>query len=274
MRAAEEGDLESVKIIFINNKVLLRANRELKEIASKKSTLVKVNFLKTLVDDDLHSAILTAVTRGQLAIAKYLIAKYERLFDIHLSLEAIFEHAVHYGHMELVKCLSVKLDITFNDNKALKLASQGGYLDIVKYLVKKGADVTAEDNYSLELSIQGDHIDVVKYLVEQGADVAAKGSSFLQVAALEGHSDIVKYLIAKGADPSAIDNFTLRMINKLGFLDLVKYFISIGCDYTIIKSSSKFVENLILFRRRLNILYFLLNNTVVHKDLIRTIKFY
>ena len=60
---------------------------------------------------------------------------------------------------------------------ALMLASREGHLDVVKFLVDKGADInavtTTEDEEAvtaLMLASRRGHFDIVKFLVESGAD--------------------------------------------------------------------------------------------------------
>ena len=92
---------------------------------------------------------------------------------------------------------------------ALHVAAQYGRLDMVRYLVKKGASFSARDNHggtALHYAAEG-HLDVVRYLVENGADVHARdtifGSTALHVAAFYGHLAVVKYLVGQGADAHA-----------------------------------------------------------------------
>ena len=58
-------------------------------------------------------------------------------------------------------------DITAENNYALNWASENGHLEVVKYLVKKGANVTAANNYPLKWASEKGHLKVVKYLVKK-----------------------------------------------------------------------------------------------------------
>ena len=46
-------------------------------------------------------------------------------------------------------------------NEALQLAAKGGYTDIVKFFIEKGADVTAENNMAMWLAAGYGHVEVV-----------------------------------------------------------------------------------------------------------------
>ena len=73
-------------------------------------------------------------------------------------------------------------------------AAANGHLDMVKYLVSKGADVRARFDFALQCTAFNGHLDIVKYLVENGADVRACDDFALRWAAANRHWDIVKYL--------------------------------------------------------------------------------
>ena len=58
-------------------------------------------------------------------------------------------------------------------------------------------DLSAEDNYAIRCSASGGHLDVVKYLIEKGdskyqIDLAASNNYAIRHAALYGHLDVVK----------------------------------------------------------------------------------
>jgi len=85
-------------------------------------------------------------------------------------------------------------DVTAANNYAIKWASQNGHLEVVKYLVKKGADITANINYPLRWASKNGHLKVVKYLVKKGADITADNNYALIWVSENGHLKVVKYL--------------------------------------------------------------------------------
>jgi ankyrin repeat protein len=55
-----------------------------------------------------------------------------------------------------------------NNNYAVRMASAGGHLETVKYLVGQGANATAGNNLALQWANKNGHHEIVKYLVSQG----------------------------------------------------------------------------------------------------------
>ena len=119
--------------------------------------------------------------------------------------------------------------ILFQDKKdALDIASESGFLNIVKYLVKEG---TKNLNLSLALASSEGHLDIVKFLLKEGADVDYWNDVPLRHASKNGHLDIVKYLVKNGADIHAADNegldAPLRLATQHGHLEVANYLKSI-----------------------------------------------
>lgn len=56
------------------------------------------------------------------------------------------------------------LDVTADDNYAVRCAAKNGHLEIVKYLHENGADITADDNYAVKWAARNGYLEVVKYL--------------------------------------------------------------------------------------------------------------
>ena len=88
----------------------------------------------------------------------------------------------------------------------LIMAAWHGHLDIVKYLLDRGADIDAAyeaGNTALIAAAWHGHVDVVTYLISEGADIAVRnrgGEDALVWAAEHGHLEIVKHLLDAGAD--------------------------------------------------------------------------
>jgi len=61
----------------------------------------------------------------------------------------------------------------------------------------------------LHFAANNGHVDVVRFLLEKGANVNAqdhRGRTPLHLAALDGHVDVVRFLLEKGANVNAQDH--------------------------------------------------------------------
>ena len=113
--------------------------------------------------------------------------------------DAIYE-ALKHGHLNIVKYL-IKNGTEFPAFRHLEsLEFAASNFDTLKYLVEvlhfdfhKGKEVV------LRRASASGHLDIVKYVVERGANVNINQGSPLRSAALEGHYEIVKYLVEKGS---------------------------------------------------------------------------
>jgi uncharacterized protein len=95
-------------------------------------------------------------------------------------------------------------DINLQDNDmvtALMHASALGHIDIVKFLIEKGADINAKNSWAgwnaLIYSSMNGKTETVKYLIEKGADVNTKdneGKTALMYASARGHMETVSIL--------------------------------------------------------------------------------
>jgi len=96
------------------------------------------------------------------------------------------------------------------------LASANGHLEIVKYLILKGADIDARGNNgitALMAAIGSSHFDIAKFLLDHGADATAvdnDSETTLHKFRGERSVELIILLIKKGADPNAPDFFMNR----------------------------------------------------------------
>ncbi len=119
------------------------------------------------------------------------------------------------GDLERVKELISSKDYEEDKDRALKLVSEYGYLDIVKYLVEQGADIHTCDDYSLRSASCYGHLNIVRYLIENGADIHAEDKyvyikddvtcQALRMACWNGHLEVVKCLVENGVNMIDID---------------------------------------------------------------------
>lgn len=101
------------------------------------------------------------------------------------------------------------------DMKALHRAANGGYVDIVKYLLVNGANVNGDAGTtltSLARAATAGHAEIVRLLLRAGADVQWVGASrrsILTLAAMSPYCDrevdVIRLLLDSGASLNALD---------------------------------------------------------------------
>ncbi|KIJ13355.1 hypothetical protein PAXINDRAFT_48621, partial [Paxillus involutus ATCC 200175] len=138
--------------------------------------------------------------------------------------------------------LRLALDVNAQDKHSgtpLCSACSGGYMDIVKLLLDKGADINPRGKRSdtpLRSACSRGHMDIVKLLLAKGADVNPQGEDSgtpLCSACDGGHMDIVKLLLEKEADVNAQGEYSdtpLRSACSGGDMDIVKLLLEKGAD--------------------------------------------
>ncbi|MFT4060390.1 MAG: ankyrin repeat domain-containing protein [Legionella sp.] len=151
--------------------------------------------------------------------------------------------AVSQGNLLKVQlCLNKGANIDYYkfSKSSLYVAAEGGYYDIVKFLIEKGAKINAKsiegDISALSIATKRGHLEIVRCLVESGADIADiddNGFTPLQVAAYEGNIGIVDYLINHGAcinEKDQLGNTPLLLAISNNKLEMVKYLVKYKAD--------------------------------------------
>lgn len=95
----------------------------------------------------------------------------------------------------------------------LHWASRGVHLEVIKYLVQKGAEMNTPDKNGIaalhSIASRG-HTEAAAFLIQQGADINVRSAGNLtplHYAAASGHKAATALLIEKGADLEAVGNY-------------------------------------------------------------------
>jgi Ankyrin repeats (3 copies) len=145
----------------------------------------------------------------------------ENFYNIYKDDENIFDMAMSFasegGYMEIVKLMIEKGATNFDS--PMVYAARGGNMEIIKLMIEKGATYF---NWGMSYAAIGGHMEIVKLMIEKG------GTDFdttMNNAAKGGHMEIVKLMIEKGAT-----NFNWTMINASegGHMEIVKFMIKKG----------------------------------------------
>ncbi len=129
---------------------------------------------------------------------------YKKLNKTDLALNA--NEAMEIAQIELSSNINNKRK---NGYTPLGFAASKGYINVVKYLIQKGADVDLQGvkrNTPLYHAGESNHIKVVKYLFSKGAEINPKSdSSLLKTAFYNGQVELFHYLLKNGAVPEWIE---------------------------------------------------------------------
>ena len=135
---------------------------------------------------------------------------------------------------------------TENGGTCLLLASQDGYLNVVKYLCEHNANLNKADHNHmtpLSMAIGNGHFDTVRCLAEHGADVkvprGCTGQSLVSLATQEGKFEIAKYLIevhGVDIDYAGGTGSPLLLASNTGYLDFVQYLCEKGANVNTINN--------------------------------------
>lgn len=249
--AAEGGHLSIVKYLYNRGVKLDKSNKCALIAAAANGYLNIVKYLKKKganLSTNFNRAIEIAFENGHLAIVKYLYKQQRSVNGIYLL------KAAENGYLEVIKFFNEtiiqnidnrgKLKIMFKDilyiiNKAVRLATKSGHLEIVEYLHDNfSIDVCYKNNKAIRIAAKYGHIYLVKYFVKHGADVTARNNAAVRYAAKYGYLNIVKYLMNKGADIHAKNDWSLAKASMIGDYRTIKYLIECGADVSARKNEA------------------------------------
>ena len=124
-----------------------------------------------------------------------------------------------------------------NGDTQLTLAAAGGHLEVVHYLLHKGADLhktNHDGDTALSLAASGGHLHLVEYLIENGARIHDKNkqSRPLFNASSNGENKVVEYLLKKRANPSTRGCLSISL--ELYHQDVFETLLNSGANVTMV----------------------------------------
>jgi ankyrin len=147
-----------------------------------------------------QTALMWAVAQKHPAAVKVLLshgADIHARSDSWSQVEAVSPH----GHLDYNRA------IPYGSNTPLMFAARVGDLDSAKLLVEAGANVNDVDAWGVSVVVLAAHsgfLDLVEFLLDKGADPNAAGAGFtaLHEAIMRRDEKLVRTLLAHGANPS------------------------------------------------------------------------
>ncbi|KAF8344777.1 ankyrin repeat-containing domain protein [Amanita rubescens] len=199
-------DLQQMKNLFVQDSVAFQ--NWIKVALHGITSIVEWQLPSAISNNEILDALYVASIHGHITIVNKLLATLMDFRNMQQHGNPLYA-ATQGGYNEIVKLLLDRgADVNAQGGiygNALQAASERGRDEIAKLLLDKGAYVNAEGGHykhALQAASQGGHNEIVKLLLNRGAYVNAKGGHYghaLQAASQGGHDEIVKLLLDKGA---------------------------------------------------------------------------
>ena len=192
----------------------------------------KLEIVKFLVENGANinsqiSPLITASKHGHLEIVKYLLDQgininYNIGSNACCGVIALNKAAIN-GHLDIVKVLVERcdLDIT-NIANVIDYATTKGNLEIVKYLIEH-YNVNIEITNAMQKALFGYHMDIVNYLLEKGANLHFQNDYMFRLAIYQGNLKVLKYMIEHGSDIHYDNDYLHKTIHAKNFVDIIDY---------------------------------------------------
>jgi len=164
------------------------------------SLFVEFGSREILSTPNLENQVKIACRHNRLEIAKYLINR-----GVNPTSDINIQAASEHGHTEIVRLLLKHgANPTVNNNLAILSASKNDHIDVVRLLLQNDSKytvVTTALNRAIKLATAMGHLEVVRALLEYGADPTDEDNYAIKHASVNGYLEIVRLLLQKGAKP-------------------------------------------------------------------------
>ncbi|MBV0900129.1 MAG: ankyrin repeat domain-containing protein [Wolbachia endosymbiont of Fragariocoptes setiger] len=139
---------------------------------------------------------------------------------------------------------------------ALHEASGNGYIEIVNYLISRGADVNITESHRSDLrfrpitplvcSVSSGHVEVAKILIQNGAktDTIVEGRNLLDEAIFSNNPEMISLVMSHGFDINRHNDLgmtPLATAMSLAVDKSIKFLLENGADYKKTSVSKRFL---------------------------------
>jgi len=166
----------------------------------------------------------------QKLVAFYLLYPKIILRDIVL-LEEGFIKACECGQLDIVKQIILfnnNINVSANNDEALRLACSNGYIEVVKYLIeiKPNINISVNEDEPFRNACIYGHLDVIKLLIEYKPDIniSARDNDAFYLACTNGHLEIIRYIreLKPELDITFDDNISFTSSCDEGHLHIIR----------------------------------------------------
>lgn len=225
---------------------------------SKLDADTKLNFVKLCIESGVNIncnesiALISAIENGNHQLVELLVSSgIDVCAKNNQALISIcdYDDGDEQGINMLRLLVENGADCTDQNNRAICIASEFGWLEGVKFFVDNGADPYTQNNKPLYLACYNNELSVVNYLLDVGAELNNESisSAFNSV----NKSELQKILLEHGADPNTIHlatndyllDKTIRHIDLIGCELLLEY----GADIHLCRIMEKINDNSIKY---------------------------
>lgn len=204
---------------------------------------------------------------GQTPLLCAMLYPQSKLDDLLLakgaSMDAAFRYAAAKNHIDHVtKLVEHHVDINSVDKEGcsgLMLAAREGHLDVVQYLIQRGADLNIAHNKTgqtaLLFAIAMNRMDVLRALLDAGADLECATKKDRETALLYASRtsplEMIELLVNKGADVKVLNKAggsALMHAAARGLVSIAEILISKGCP---LEAADDYGETALIFAIKL-----------------------
>lgn len=228
--AADEGSLKTIKEIGLDNVDSLIA-KEIMCRACKRGHLDTVKYLVGTKGVDpscmRNNAIVSAAENGHHKVVNFLIKYSEdgrKPVDPTVEENLALQRAVLRGHVKVVSVLLEDSRVkNAGINNSLVIPSQYNRLEILEMLLREGADPSYNNNEAIQLACEYGYLNIVTRLLEdKRCDPSANNNNAIRIACAKGHTKIVDLLLKNNrVDPSASQSCALGDALSIGNIEIV-----------------------------------------------------